>query len=45
MSLRKATKVRFDSFSVRNSVLIISILPFGIIAYTFCLTTSLERAV
>ena len=33
--LKENNKSRFDSFSVRNSVFIIPILPFGIVACTF----------
>jgi len=34
--LKKSNKSRFDSYRVRNNVLIISaILPFGIVACTF----------
>ena len=44
--LKESNKSRFDSYSVRNSVLIIyAILPFRIVAYTFFPTTFLEIAV
>ena len=40
-------KSRFDSYSVRNSELIVShtVLPFGIVACTFFPTTVLEVAI
>ena len=41
--LKESKKSRFDSYSVRNSLLIS--LPFGIVACTFCPTTFLEIAV
>ena len=45
--LKESSKSSFDSFSVRNSVLIISypILPFGIVACTFFPETFVEIAV
>ena len=52
--LKESSKIRFDSYSVRNSiyqysirnsVLNISLLPFGIVACTFFRTTFLEIAV
>ena len=45
--LKESNKSRFDSYSVRigTSVLIISILPFGIVACTVFATTFLEIAV
>ena len=43
--LKENNKSRFDSFSVRNSVFIIPILPFGIVACTFFPTTFLKIAV
>ena len=37
--LKESNNIKFDSYSIRNSVLIIShTLPFGIVACTFCLT-------
>ena len=41
-SAKKNNKRRFDSYSVRNNVLIISLLPFGIVASVFFLTAFLE---
>ena len=43
--LKENSNRRFDSYSVKNSVLIISHLPFRIVAYTFFLTTFLEITV
>ena len=45
--LKESDKSRFDSYSVRNSELIVShtILPFGIVACTFFPTTVLEVAI
>ena len=43
--LKKSGKSNFGSYSVRNSVLIISYLPFGIVACTFFPTTFFEVAV
>ena len=45
--LKERNKSRFDSYSVRNSVLIIAhiILPFGITPCTFFPTAFLEIAV
>ena len=40
--LKESNKSRFNSYSVRNNVLIISRLPFGIVACTFFLTAFLE---
>ena len=40
--LKKSNKRRFDSYSVRNNVLIISLLPFRIVACVFFLTAFLE---
>ena len=40
--LKKSNKRRFDSYSVRNNVLIISLLPFGIVSCVFFLTAFLE---
>ena len=42
---RKQQKYWFASNSVRNSVLIIPILPFGIVRCTFCLTSSSSSSV
>ena len=44
--LKESNKSRFDSYSVRNSELIVShtVLPFGIVACTFFPTTVLEVA-
>ena len=45
--LKESDKSRFDSYSVRNSELIVShtILPLGIVACTFFPTTVLEVAI
>ena len=45
--LKGSNKSRFDSYSVRNSELIVShtVLPFGIVACTFFPTTALEVAI
>ena len=45
--LKESNKSRFNRYSVRNSVLIIiyPILPFGIVACTFFVTTFLKIAV
>ena len=43
--LKESNKRNFDSYSVRNSVLIISHITFGIVACTFLLTTFLKIAV
>ena len=43
--LKESNKRSFDSYSVWNSVLIISHIPFGIVACTFLPTTFLEIAV
>ena len=43
--LKESNKSRFDSNSVKNSVLNISHIIFGIVACTFFLTTFLEIAV
>ena len=40
--LKKSNKSRFDGYSVRKNVLIISLLPFGIAACIFFLTAFLE---
>ena len=43
--LKESNKSRFDSYSVRNSALIISHINFGVVACTFFPTTFLEIAV
>ena len=43
--LKESNKRSFDSYSVWNSVLIISHISFGIVGYTFLPTTFLEIAV
>ena len=43
--LKESNKSRFDSYSVRNSVLIISNITFRIVACTFFPTSFLEIAV
>ena len=43
--LKESNKSRFDIYSVRNSVLEINPIPFGIVACTFFATTFLEIAV
>ena len=40
--LKKSNKSRFDSYSVRNNVSIISLLPFGSVGCIFFLTAFLE---
>ena len=44
-SAKESNKSRFDSYRVRNSVLITSHIPFGIVARTFFPTTFLGIAV
>ena len=45
-SAKESNKIRFDSYSVRNSVLIIyPILPFGIAAYLFSDNHSLHSCI
>ena len=43
--LKESNKTKFDSYSVRNRLLIIFHLPFGIVGCTFFLTTFLEIVV
>ena len=43
--LKESNNRRFDSYSVRNNVLIISHITFGIVAGTLSLTTFVEIAV
>ena len=43
--LKGSNKRSFDSYSVRNSVLIVSQIAFWIVACTFLVTTFLEIAV
>ena len=43
--LKESNKSRFDSYSVRNSILRICHITFGIVACTFFPTTFLEIAV
>ena len=42
--LKESKKVAYISYSVRNSVLIRPLLPFGIVTCTFFQTTFLEIA-
>ena len=43
--LKESNKSRFDSYNVRNSILIISHITFGVVAGTYFSTTFLEIAV